>query len=589
MKLNFFNNIRLRDKMLILYLFFVLVPVILTNVIFYQVTIANVKSQRMADLSKGMEQIRSQFMGEIRNAADFSSSFYTDSILNDMLDVNYTNPVQYIEAYDSYLRKILNTYYSGYRSLQGLTIYVDNESVLPSGGVEFLTEEVRQSEPYRLLANSEHSAPLLMRSGPEGNRQTFSILRKLNYYEALPGWKEKFVRLDLKPSTIRQIFTNLNVQGNLYLINPAGQIDYSTDSGIPWSSQLVNYSDVMDQQSKKEFEMAFPLSGEMKGWKINGVFNESEIYKELGKPSPLVVVLACINLILPTWIIIWMTRTIHVRLARILKHMEKVKHQRFEPIRQPESSDEIGQLTAEFNRMTMTIHRLINDVYVADIQHKNLELQRRHAQLNALQSQINPHFLFNALETIRMRSLMKDEDETARIIYHMAKIFRNALTWNRDKVSIQEELEYVTCFLEIQQYRFGHKLNYTIDLDPEAADCSIPKMTLLPFVENASIHGIEPLKEGGEIRLRIRRTGSELICVVEDSGAGMTEDKRNLLLSYVETEDAMGDRVGVQNVIYRLKLIYDSRFHIQIDSALRAGTRVEIGLPLEDSANPPKH
>lgn len=152
-----------------------------------------------------------------------------------------------------------------------------------------------------------------------------------------------------------------------------------------------------------------------------------------------------------------------------------MKHQQFEPIKQPETSDEIGQLTAEFNRMTLTIHRLINDVYVADIEHKNLELQRRHAQLNALQSQINPHFLFNALETIRMRSLMKDEDETARIIQHMAKIFRNALTWNRDKVSIREELEYVTCFLEIQKYRFGDKLNYTIDLDPEAAGVPFPR------------------------------------------------------------------------------------------------------------------
>ncbi|WP_405156046.1 sensor histidine kinase [Paenibacillus sp. FSL K6-0108] len=589
MKLNFFNNIRLRDKMLILYLFFVLLPVILTNVIFYQVTVANVKSQRTADLSKAMEQIRSEFMGEIRNAADLSSSFYTDSMLNDMLDVDYTLPVQYIEAYNSYLRKIFNTYYSGYRFLQGLTIYVDNESILPSGGVEFLTEEIRQSEPYRLLAASKQSAPLLIRTGPEGNRQTLSILRKLNYYEELPGWKEKFVRFDLKPSLLRQIFINLNAQGNLYLVNSGGEIDYSTDSDIPWTSQRLSYGDIMNQQNKQDFEMAYPLSGELEGWNIYGVFNESEIYKELGKPSHLVIILACINLILPTWIIIWMTRTIHVRLAHILKHMKKVKHQQFEPIKQPETSDEIGQLTAEFNRMTLTIHRLINDVYVADIEHKNLELQRRHAQLNALQSQINPHFLFNALETIRMRSLMKDEDETARIIQHMAKIFRNALTWNRDKVSIREELEYVTCFLEIQKYRFGDKLNYTIDLDPEAAECAIPKMTLLPFVENASIHGVEPLKEGGEIRLRIQRMEKELICVLEDSGAGMTTDKKRQLLSYMEMDESMGDRVGVQNVIYRLKLIYDSRFHIHIDSAPGEGTRVEIGVPLEKADHSSKH
>src|SRR5690606_33078744 len=103
-------------------------------------------------------------------------------------------------------------------------------------------------------------------------------------------------------------------------------------------------------------------------------------------------------------------------------------------IKTKETLDEIGQLTSEFNRMTLQIKSLINDVYVADIQKKNLEIERRRAQLNALQSQINPHFLFNALETIRMRSLIKKENETAKIIHNMAKIFRSSLTWSKDKI-----------------------------------------------------------------------------------------------------------------------------------------------------------
>lgn len=582
MKLNFLSNIRLRDKMLILYVFFVLIPVILSNVIFYQVTTANVKSQRMSDLSKAMEQVRNNLTGEIRNAVDISSNLYTDSLLTDMLDTEYAHPIQYVEAYTLYLRKILNTYHSGFHSIQGLTIYVDNTSVLPSGGVEFLNEKIRNSEAYRQLTVGPQFSPIFIRWSPEGTYQTFSILRRLDYYATNSGWKEKFVRLDLKTSTIRQIFTNITTPGRLYLVNSADRVDYTTDSNVPWASQNVAYSRIRSQLSKQEFEMVYPLSGELMGWKIVGLFDEREIYRELRQPLHLVILLACLNIILPTWIIIWTTRNIHVRLAHVLEHMRKVKLQRFEPIRQPETSDEIGQLTAEFNRMTTTINRLINDVYMADIQHKNLELQRRHAQLNALQSQINPHFLFNALETIRMRSLMKDEDETARIIQYMAKIFRNALTWNRDRVSVKEELEYVTCFIEIQKYRFGHKLNYSIELDPEAGRCLIPKMTLLPFVENASIHGIEPLKVGGEIRLRIKRSEKQLICVVEDTGAGMTEEKINQLLAYVQTEDSMGDRVGVQNVIYRLKLIYDHRFHIRFDSTLGKGTRVEIIMPLEE-------
>ncbi|MFD2877163.1 sensor histidine kinase [Paenibacillus rhizoplanae] len=123
-----------------------------------------------------------------------------------------------------------------------------------------------------------------------------------------------------------------------------------------------------------------------------------------------------------------------------------MKTQQFQTIMHGESRDEIGQLTLEFNSMIMQIKALINDVYLTEIQKKSLELERRKAQLNALQSQINPHFLFNALETIRMRSLLKQENETAKIIQSMAMILRSSLTWNKEWVSVEEELGFILCF-----------------------------------------------------------------------------------------------------------------------------------------------
>lgn len=190
--------------------------------------------------------------------------------------------------------------------------------------------------------------------------------------------------------------------------------------------------------------------------------------------------------------------------------------------------------------MTLQIQSLINNVYVADIQKKNLELERRHAQLNALQSQINPHFLFNALETIRMRSLMKDEEETARIIHNMAKIFRNSLVWRKDMVTLKEELEFIYCFLEIQKYRFGEKIEYTVVANEADSSILIPKMSIVTFVENASIHGIEPLKQGGKIEVEIKQSGDELICAIRDNGVGMSDQQVEKLYRYLEGEEEMG-------------------------------------------------
>src|SRR5690606_15735617 len=166
------------------------------------------------------------------------------------------------------------------------------------------------------------------------------------------------------------------------------------------------------------------------------------------------------NFIIPTIIIVLITNSVYARIMKLVSHMKKLKNQDFQMIDKESENDEIGLLMNEYNRMTRKIHQLINDVYRVNLQKKDLQLQKQQAQLSALQSQINPHFLFNTLETIRMRSLIKNEEETAKIIQNMAKIFRNSLVWRKDMVSVKEEMEFIHCFLEIQKYRFGEMLNY---------------------------------------------------------------------------------------------------------------------------------
>ena len=268
--------------------------------------------------------------------------------------------------------------------------------------------------------------------------------------------------------------------------------------------------------------------------------------------------------------------------------MKKVRNQNFDTIKDHEYRDEIGQLTREFNRMTLRIKNLIDDVYIRDLQKKELELQNRNAQLNALQSQINPHFLFNALETIRMRSLMKNETETAKIIQNMAKILRNSFTWTNDMVTVKQELELINCFLEIQTYRFSGKLQYELHVDEEALTCMIPKMAFLPFVENASIHGIEATKNGGKIDMRIHLAHQKLIFILEDNGVGMSAEVRDRLLSYVHQDVEMGERIGVQNVIYRLRLYYPDRFKFDIQSEPGMGTKIYIEIPADEQGVVPQ-
>jgi len=573
------NNIRLRSKMLLLYFLCVFTPMIVTNFLFYDMLTNNVRDRRIEEIDRAVEQIKNDFRAQVDDAVGLSTFFYSDYTTNEMLDQDYVDAADYIENYDNYLRRVMNSFSPVTLSLQRIVIYAANPTLLHSGNIGLLSDDIRAEDWYKRGAAAERSQPVFMRiKSAEGDFISFSLVRRLDYYADRMS-KEKMLKIDFKTIDLKEIFANLNMQGEMYLVNPNGQIEYTTNSEIQWSARVQPVYTSIRSEHSIEFVKTFSNGSYLNGWRIIGTIDEGEVVKEVRKSRDFILWSGFTMIVIPTAIILIITRSINLRIVQILKHMKKVKTQSFESINEEEYRDEIGQLTLEFNRMTLQIKTLIDEVYVADIQKKSLELDRRMAQLNALQSQINPHFLFNALETIRMRSLLKHESETAKIIHNMAKLFRSSLAWNKDKVTVKEELEFILCFLEIQKYRFEDKLIYEIDVEPEAYTCELPKMLFLPFVENASIHGIEPLKHGGTIHIRIVRSGNDLVFSIRDNGIGMSVDQVNKLYSYLDMDEKLGDSIGVQNVIYRARMIYGDQFTFELDSHLGQGTAITLRIP----------
>jgi two-component system sensor histidine kinase YesM len=575
------NNIRMRDKMLVIYFSCVFLPLLIISLIFYNMTTSNMKSQIIDDTNRTIEQVKNEFAREVEGTMEISSLFYTDHLLNEVIDTEYTQPAKYVGAYDGYVRRILNAYSPIYNAVGEITIYVDNPTLLYSGGVNLIDEKVKEYGWYKQIVTNRLSQPIIVRTGIDETLRTFSVIRRMDSFYSQNNY-QKILKIDMRMSSIEQIFSNLNLQGSVYLLNDKSEIEYTTDPNVNIEKGSVAFNTIEMSDNMIQFSTKYSMSNDLNGWSIVTMAPKDELFKEVHQSRNFIILVTIINTLLPTCIIIWVTRSLNVRIIRILKHMKKVKKQQFDTVKEDQSRDEIGQLTEEFNRMTLQIKNLIDDVYVADIQKKDLEIQRRHAQLNALQSQINPHFLFNALETIRMRSVMKDEKETAHIIQNMAKIFRNSLIWKRDMITLKEELDFIHCFLEIQRYRFGDKLDYTVRADESVYKFLIPKMSVITFVENASIHGIETLKSGGRIEVDVKRVRNDLIFVVQDNGAGMESETIERLYSYIQNEDEMGERVGIQNVIYRLKLYFGSRFDLVIDSHPGEGTKITLRIPLEE-------
>lgn len=567
------NYMKLRDKLLLMYVLSVFIPIVVTNVVFYQVTTANIRSQKTRDAGVAMNNLRNDLRVTVDQAVALSYSFYADPVFNDTLSRSFGSHFEYIQAYNTYLKGEFSGQLS--QGIRWYQVYTGNPTILSSGYIERLTAAVRKTNWYEQFRAYSAPYPALIATD-----QTLSLVQRLDNLDT--GGIEQLLKIDFNMDVIKEHFRNSGFDGSVYLVDPEGHIRFSNDPDTQGNRIGELYSKIHFPNQTIRFESIYSGINYLEGWSLQGVMDEEIVLREVRKSRSSVVWLACINFVLPSIIIAAMSRSIHVRLVRILKHMKKVKTQNFQTIPPENARDEIGQLTTEFNRMTETIRSLIDEVYLADIQKKDLELKQQQAQLHALHSQINPHFLFNTLESVRMRSLIKGEKETAKIVHHMAKMFRKSISWNQQHVTVKEELELIDSFLQIQQYRFGEKLQYRIEAAPAVIMVRIPKMVILPFVENASIHGIESTPGQGLIQLSVSAEDDHLHICLEDNGIGMSSSRLEELLKYLDQNTDMGEHVGMKNAYSRLRLCYGDCFTFSIHSREGEGTQIRIKLPLNE-------
>jgi len=200
-----------------------------------------------------------------------------------------------------------------------------------------------------------------------------------------------------------------------------------------------------------------------------------------------------------------------------------------------------------------------------------------------LASQINPHFLFNTLETIRMKAHVNGQEELAQIVKLLGRIMRRNLEIGSEMITVESEIEFVQCYLEIQKFRYGNRINYDIYFENEdIKKVRILPLTIQPLVENAIVHGLE-FKEGeGHVSIHLYRRNFYLFISVQDDGEGMSDDKlQEILATLDDMEDGPGKRVGLRNVHQRLKLYYGEEYGLRIYSQKHSGTRIDIMLPGE--------
>jgi two-component system, sensor histidine kinase YesM len=291
---------------------------------------------------------------------------------------------------------------------------------------------------------------------------------------------------------------------------------------------------------------------------------------------PIIILVGALLLLLP--ISFFASAIITKPMGQLCTSMQKFKNGDFTQRVNFEAKDEIGQVAQCYNGMVRNMKELIDTTYV-------LKLRERESELSSLQAQINPHFLYNTLDSIYWQALTAGNDEIANMIYSLSRIFRLSLNRGQGMTTVEKEKELVYHYLLIQKMRFKEKLQFILEIDEQIYDCIIPKLIIQPFVENAIVHGIEGSDKGGTVKIFGRCEEEQLIFTIEDDGIGMTAKQSESLLQCADGDINTSRSPGgyaVNNVYERLKLKFNEDFLLDIDSEEAKGTTVTIVLPRTD-------
>ncbi|WP_172200583.1 cache domain-containing sensor histidine kinase [Saccharibacillus qingshengii] len=322
---------------------------------------------------------------------------------------------------------------------------------------------------------------------------------------------------------------------------------------------------------------------EKTGWTILRASPQSDLKLELRETQQFLLSVIIALIVAATFLSTIVSRSFSLPFKRLAQQMKQVETGNFKGQVHIQSYQEINVLVGSFNRMVREMDGLIEGIKQASISEKN-------AQLQALQSQINPHFLFNTLDMIYWMLDEREDDRLEGVILALSKMFRYSSDWEEGaKVRLRLELEQLKSYLTIIETRLGRRVLTEIDVEERWLDAPVPKMILQPIVENAVKYGLEPLREGGTLHIYSEADEEYLHIVVEDNGAGIdavTLRRLEILLDYPPAADrhVEGGRIGIGllNVQRRIRLMYGDAYGLTIHSIPGTGTKVTVTFPLPD-------
>lgn len=603
---NGYNNLGIQKKLIFALLILVLTPMLVIGVFFYtrlynmivSDTIRN-EQKRAAQTGPLVEDSIHEIINVHRTlrSSDFYKSLTSENRIEDLHALANSTDAQHFN------QDVLH--YSSMESISAVRIYVDcDESELPyTAGKKYSTMQplssVKGTYWYGIFQGSPAQATLLCPSFYLGSYeiQNYGDLAYVTKDSITQNGKKVacYMVTYFSNTYLTQLLTdNITTEENVaYLINSRDNLVATSDPSL-YGTYSFSSSEIRNNiMSSNNF-----ITKQILGKKVYAGFyriDNTDWYMVVVMPvEPIMqkstnliftfLLIYLAFLLLAFLIATGLARSLTNRLSLVVDQMAKVKYSPPVELPDADSQDEIGELIDTYNYMSRKIKRLMDD------QAKTAE-NLRIAEFDSLQSQINPHFLYNTMDMISWLAQQGKTDEVSDVVRRLSRFYRLTLSHKGGLTTIADEVEHVTIYIDLQNMRFNNGIDFIMDIPDYLMEYSIPKLLFQPLAENSIVHGImEKEEKTGSIVLTGWMEDEDIVILLSDDGVGIApETISGLLNGRFQSPKSKGTNIAVYNTHRRLQILYGNRYGLNFTSTPGKGTEVQIRIPAilpEDTGNP---
>lgn len=502
----------------------------------------------------------------------------------------YSNSTEFFKDYysTSAIAEYLNYYQ---QDISYINIYIDNntisrEDMEKADNLSYLIDSVRMTQWYKNTVALENAGYWYYGTEPGSKKKSIQISRAIrNDHNDIIA----VVTVLMQYKKTVEAISERNVD-TMLLYDNSGIVssNYDTENKYPFLHQSLDKISETSASEKmvhgvEEYLVTYKKvipSGSANYYSLVSIQEYQDIMANVNKISFQAFLPEMAGMIVSMILILVFAISYGRRMNLLHLQMNRVAQGAYDQVEPIEGNDEIGELYQELEQMMRDIQNLMSDVVKEQVQKEKLHTRQKEVEFKMLASQINPHFLYNTLETIRMKAMVNKQPEIVELVMMLAKTMRYNIQVTDQLVTLKAELQMVEYYLKIQEYRFGDRIISKVEVDTDVnMDALVLPLIIQPFVENAFVHGLEEKDSDGRLDIHISMSGEDIQIQISDNGVGMDYFKLGELRKSLYEENADRTHIGIRNVNQRIQILYGRKYGIQIESKKELGTKVTISIP----------